>query len=216
MALSKDSEILLDKLWDHITELHAEWKTLLQLFAASPAQGDCLKRVAGAFFDTVYRTLIRDILLGVSRLTDPMATSGKDNLVLERLQTLPEVEADEALSANVAAGLADVKAKAASIRDYRNKYLGHLDLAASLGPERDVLPGIKRQDIDGVLNGISDLFNLIEQNLRQRTVMFDEVSIIGGAKALLQHLEDAQAWRRVPAVERRRLSQLNQGSKGEA
>lgn len=204
MTLSPDSEKLVDALWKHITELHAEWKSLLHLFGVSQAQSDSLNKVAGAFFDTVYRTLIRDILLGISRLTDPLSTVGKDNLVLERLAALPEVQADSALSSKVAAKLREVKVKAASIRDYRNKYLAHLDLAASLGPGSDVLPGIKRQDIDAVLEGFADLFNLIEQTLRDSTVMFKEVSIHGGPQSLLRHLQDAQSWRALPFAERRR------------
>lgn len=168
MPLSPESEKVVEALWKHITELHAEWKSLLQLFGVSQAQSDFLNKVAGAFFDTVYQTLIRDILLGISRLTDPLSTAGKDNLVLERLATLPEVQADSALSTKVAVKLSEVKGKATSIRDYRNKYLAHLDLAASLGPGSDVLPGIKRLDIDAVLDGFADLFNLIEQALREQ------------------------------------------------
>jgi len=207
MSLSADSEKIVVAIWNHITELHAEWKILLALFGASQAQSDFLNKVAGAFFDTVYQTLIRDILLGISRLTDPLSTAGKDNLVLERLAQLPEVVADSTLSSKVTAKLTEVKAEARPIRDYRNKYLAHLDLDASLGPGPDVLPGIKRQDIDVVLQGFSDLFNLIEQTLRGPTVIFRKVSIFGGPQDLLRHLEDAQSWRALPFEERRRLSQ---------
>lgn len=216
MALSHNSARIVDALWNHITELHAELKTLLQLFGVTQEQSDFLNKAAGAFFDTVYRTLIRDILLGISRLTDPLATAGKDNLVLARLELLPEVTADAALSAKVSAKLADVKTKAGPIRDYRNKYLAHLDLAVSIAPGSEVLPGIRRQDIDAVLEAISELFNLIEQNLRDRTVMFKDVSIIGGAESLLRHLEDAQSWRRLPPTERLRLARLKQDTKGDA
>jgi len=216
LPLSEESEKVFDALWKHITELHAEWKSLLQLFGVSQAQSDFLNKFAGAFFDTVYRTLIRDILLGISRLTDPLSTARRDNLVLERLATLPEVQEDSALSSKVAAKLSEVKAKATSIRDYRNKYLAHLDLEASLGSGSDVLPGIRRQDIDAVLDGFADLFNLIEQALRGSTVMFNEVAINGGPESLLRHLEDAQSWKGLPLAERRRLRQASGSRKADA
>ena len=63
MALSSDSERIVDAIWNHIAELHAEWRILLELFGATQAQSESLNRVAGVFFDTVYRTLIRDVLL---------------------------------------------------------------------------------------------------------------------------------------------------------
>jgi hypothetical protein len=205
MALSADSEKIVEAIWNHIAELHAEWKTLIQLFGVSQAQSDFLNKKAGDFFETVHQTLIRDILLGISRLTDPLSTAGKDNLVLERLLQLPEVVANSTLSSKVAAQLIEVKAQAGPIRDYRNKYLAHLDLVASLAPGSDVLPGIARQDIDGVLESFSDLFNLIEQTLQDRTVAFKRISIHGGPEDLLKHLEDAESWQRLSFPERRRI-----------
>lgn len=207
MTLSTDSEQFIGALWKHITELYVEWNSLLRLFGVSQAQSDFLNRIAGGFFDTVYRALIRDILLGISRLTDPLSTAGKDNLVLERLVTLPEVMADSVLSSSVATKLSEVRDKASSIRSYRNKYLAHLDLAASLGPGSDVLPGIKQQDIDAVLEGFSELFNLIERSLRGSLVKFERVSIHGGPESLLKHLEEARLWRTLPRAERQRHSQ---------
>lgn len=208
MALSANSEKVIAALWHHITELHSEWKILLELFGVSQAQSDFLNKNAGAFFDTVYDTLIRDILLGVSRLTDPLSTAGSDNLVLERLALLPEVAGDTVLSSKVTTQLAAVKAQVTSIRDYRNKYLAHLDLAASLGPGSEVLPGIKRQDIDAVLQGIADLFNLI----RDTPVVFKWVTIHGGPKALLKRLQDAQSWRALPFDQRSRLKRQRKPS----
>ena len=207
MALSADSEKIVEAIWNHIAELHAEWKTLIQLFGVTQGQSDFLNKKAGAFFEIVYQTLIRDVLLGISRLMDPLSTAGKDHLVVERLAQLPEVVAHSTLSSKVTAKLSEVKAQAGPIRDYRNKYLAHLDLAASLGPGSDVLPGITRQDIDAVLEGLSHLFNLIEQSLQDRTVAFKRIWIEGGPEDLLKHLEDAESWQRLSFPERRRIGQ---------
>ncbi len=212
MALSEDSTRVVDALWNHVSELHAEWKTLMQLFGVSAEQSQHLNTVAGALFDTVYRALLRDVLLGISRLTDALKTGGKDNLVLERLQLLGEVEADAALSATVAEKIADVRVKASSIRDYRNKYVAHLDLVAALGPGSSVLPGINRSDVDAALEAMADVFNAVEQGLRDRTVMFKDISIIGGAESLLRHLEDAQSWRGLPRSKRLRLTRFVHGA----
>jgi len=172
MAISADSEAVLHSLQDYVTELHEEWKTLLALFGSGERNFELVNSTAGAFFETVYRTMIRDILLGVARLTDPLQTAGKPNLVLERLTLLPEVLAVPSIGARVAAQLADVKGKAQPFRDYRNKYLAHLDLPTSLAPVGDVLPGIQRENVDTVLDAMSTLFNMVDGPLRDRFVMF--------------------------------------------
>ncbi|MBI4537085.1 MAG: hypothetical protein HY712_03910 [candidate division NC10 bacterium] len=209
---SAESAATLDALEDYITELHEEWKILLELFAAGDETSKLLNDTAGALFETLYRVLIRDILLGVARLTDPLKTAGKDNLVLERVTLLPEVVADTALSRAAAEILDEIKALATPFRDYRNKYLAHLDLPTSLSPSGDVLPGIKRQDVDAVVTAFAKLFNRVDGPLRDRHVVFKDVTIFGGPNSLLRACDDARTWRSVPASERRKI--VERGDRG--
>lgn len=204
-GVSSESAAILEALEGYITELHSEWKTLLELFATGGETSKLLNDTAGALFDTLYRVLIRDILLGVARLTDPLKTAGKDNLVLERVAQLPEVVADTELTAAAAEALADIKSLAQPFRDYRNKYLAHLDLPTSLAPSGDVLPGIKRDDVEAILAAFAKLFNRIDGPLRDRYVLFKNVAIIGGPKNLIKAFEDSRVWRSVPRSERMRI-----------
>lgn len=210
---SLESERILDELGNHIAELHAEWKSLLELFAGNQEQSALLSRVARTAFDTLYRTLIRDIILAVARLTDPLKTVGKDNLVLARLAELPEVKADEKLAAKVMSALEEARSKAKPFRDYRHQYLAHLDLKTSLGPKSAELP-IKKQEFDAVLDAIAAMFNIVEQDLQDQTVVFKHVALHGGPKALLKALNDAESWRNIPIAERRKLLSRYPGKKG--
>jgi hypothetical protein len=157
------------------------------------------------FFGTVYKALLRNILLGIGRLTDPLSTLGKDNLVLERLCLLPEVSGDSTLSSEIKTRLNQIKSAASGVREYRNKYLAHLDLPTALGASPEVLPGVKRQDVDKILDGFADLFNLIEQKLRGSHTAFELMAIHDGPDALLTRLEDAEAFRTLPFQERQHL-----------
>lgn len=212
MGLSQPSEKIVDALGRQITELHAEWKTLIALFGTSEEQSRFLNEVAGVFFDTVYRALLRDVLLGISRLTDRPSTTGKDNLVLECLCQLPEVAADETLRSTVTEKLAEIKSNSHGIREHRHKYLAHLDLNVALDRNLDLLGGLKRRDVERVLDGIAEIFNVIEQSHRDRTVMFGHVSIHDGAETLLRHLDDARSWRALDPAERRRLMPSGRGA----
>ena len=208
MPLSSESTQVVDKLEDYITELHVEWKVLLQLFGSGDQQSKFLNRVAACFFDTTYRTFIRDIILGVARLTDPLKTGGQENLVLDRLADLSEVNADVSLKAQVTAKLAEIKTAAEPFRAYRHKHLAHLDLQVSLQDAGDILPGIKKQNLDSTLALFVELLNLIEGRLRNRAVDFKGVATPGDAQALLRNLEDAQAFRQLSAGEKDRLRKL--------
>jgi hypothetical protein len=209
--VSAESAEILDALERHITELHEEWKDLLELFAAGGETSDLLNDTAGALFETIYRVLLRDIILGIARLTDPLKTVGKDNLVLDRVPALPEVASDTVLAKAADQLLAEIKSLTAPFRDYRNKYLAHLDLPSSLAPTGDVLPGIKRQDVDAVLSAIARLFCRVDGPLRDRHVRFEDVTVLGGSGSLIKACEDARTWRSLPGSERRSLIQRGLG-----
>jgi hypothetical protein len=195
---SPESAAILDALEAYISDLHAEWKTLLELFAAGPETSKLLNDTAGALFDTLYRVLIRDILLSIARLTDPLKTAGKEHLVLERVMELPEVGGDAELAAAASSALAEIKALAGRFRDYRNKYLAHLDLPTSLAPSGDVLPSIVRAAVDAILVAFAKFFNRIDGPLRDRHVLFKDVAMHGGARSLVKALNEAQLCRSLP------------------
>ena len=132
MVVSAESHAVLSALHSYITDVHQEWKTLIELFWSGDTRAKLLHRTASGFFDTVYRAILRDVLLGIARLNDPRKTAGQDNLVLERLLHLPEVVADATLCATVMDQFAEVRQRVKLFRDYRHKYLAHLDLLTSL------------------------------------------------------------------------------------
>jgi hypothetical protein len=82
--------------------------------------------------------------------------------VLERICGLAEVVVEPVLAAAANEQLARIRAVAKPIRDYRNKYLAHLDLPTALQPTGDVIPGIKREDVDAFLEAAAWLFNRVD------------------------------------------------------
>lgn len=71
---------------DHdVIMLHAKWIVLNQLFDGSEEKVKLLNRSVSFFFGIVPRSFFKDTMLGISRLTDPSTTAGKDNLSLEKL-----------------------------------------------------------------------------------------------------------------------------------
>lgn len=207
MVVSAESEAVLSALHNYISDVHQEWKTLIELFGSGDKRTKLLHRTANGFFDTVYQALLRDVLLGIARLCDPLKTAGQDNLVLERLLGLPEVVAATELVATVTNQFTEVKAQAKPFREYRHKYLAHLDLLTSVQSVDDAA-GFKREDVESMLAAIAKLFNMVDGPLRDRYVLFDKVATGGGTGHLLVALEDAEGFAELPLRERHRLRQL--------
>ncbi len=190
---SSESIAILNALESHIFTLHIRWKTLLDLFGSGDDTVKLLHETAGAFFNTVYSILLQDILLGIARLTDPLKTKGKENLVLKRIAQLPEVAADSSLLTASNEVLQEIKLLTEPFRDYRNQYIAHLDLPKSLGPSTELLPGIKTHDIDAVLEAFARLLNLVNGSLRGQRVQFKNVMVHGGAKSIIRACKLARA-----------------------
>ncbi len=207
ILVSAESEAVLTALHGYITDVHQEWKTLIELFGSGDKKARLLSRTASGFFDTVYWALLRDVLLGIARLTDPLKTGRQDNLVLERLLKLPEVVADATLCTTATKQFEEVKEQAKPFRDYRHKYLAHLDLLTSV-QVTDATAGIKREHVEPMLASIAKMFNTVDGPVRDRYVLFDRVATLRGTDHLLVALEDAEAFAELPSRDRHKLRKL--------
>src|SRR5262245_42773346 len=76
---------LFHKLDDHVVWAWLKWKQFEGLFG-SPESVALLNEAAPAFFSLLQRTLLQDLVLHVSRLTDRPRVAGKETLSLERLR----------------------------------------------------------------------------------------------------------------------------------
>jgi len=86
-VLNKNIEIMGNRLGSIFTELeneliwlHHKWDQYLKLFGRSEKQIIILNETANGFFGLVQMVLFEDIILHISRLTDPSKTFGKKNL----------------------------------------------------------------------------------------------------------------------------------------
>ncbi len=181
--VSPDSIALLDALAACTINLSKTWNMLLGLFGAGERTEILLNDTAGAFFESIYQVLMRDFVFSVSALTDPTKTAGKNNLVIAQVCQLPEVIANRTLAAEVARLLEQVRLRVGSLRDYRNKYVAHLDLERFRASDDRLR--FDAGDMEAVLHAIGDLLNHIDGVLRGRRTMFEDEAGYGGVETLL-------------------------------
>ncbi|KAB2757955.1 hypothetical protein F9K81_11415 [Brucella anthropi] len=134
-------------------DLHLIWKQFSNLFCKGKERVDLLNRCGANFFYTVDRLFFQAAILSICRLSDPTRTLGKSNLTV--LSYADIVSADD--KSEIDALLDDLKTKTEFARDWRNRHIGHNDLALLLGTSAP----LKEATIDDVENSIDAIFAVI-------------------------------------------------------
>lgn len=177
---------------DEILILHFKWHIFCTLYVDEETVV-LLNESDPVFFSVHQSILLDDIILTISRLTDPPGTGNRENLTLERLaegyiSTFPRLRTDlEEL-------LALVKANCEFARVNRNRRVAHTDLQTYLQQPLTLLPVINREKIEEALLSVRSFMDRVESYLG--TEMCYELSFeTSGARSLIGCLEDAEAYR---------------------
>src|SRR6266545_2453164 len=141
-------DIARKRLWDELVNLHHAWEQYLKLYAHSEDRVKLLNASVRSFFAGLQRLLIRDVILSVSRLTDPPHSRGKANLVLSTMLDDPRLADRPQLKNQLESEISEVRKMAGPVRKHRNTYVAHLDHATAVGTSVDPLPGVTRGLVD--------------------------------------------------------------------
>jgi hypothetical protein len=134
----------------------------------------------------VQDTLFEDVLIHISRLTDPPKSAGKSNLTLRQLPAF----VTGLLRQDVDKLLAECEANCAFARDWRMRRIAHNDLDLALGDPRAVpLAPASRRAVNEALKSIAALLNAVEMHYKKSTVVY-ELHPLGNAESLLYVLRD--------------------------
>ena len=152
-----------EALWQEITWLHAMWNAFHELYATSESNVELLNQSAPGFFSMCRYVLLRDILLGISRVTDPAQTGKKDNLSLERLANHIDQSTHSQLKAEIEQDLAVAKDRCSFARESRNRVIAHNGLLAILHGPANPLPEITKQKIEEALQIICEIMNKVKR-----------------------------------------------------
>jgi hypothetical protein len=178
-AMGKDLGELFSDLADEFVWARLKWQEYEALFD-SPDKVELLNEAAPAFFGSLQRTLLDDILMHLCRLTDRATVSGQDTLSLEQLlKAIP----DSTLVASLDPLLADVKEKTKPARTFRNKRGAHTDLKVVRGEK--VLPGISRAEVRDALTSIHTLLEKVREHYKLSPESFQVIEALGGVDTVL-------------------------------
>ena len=124
-----------------------------------------LNAAGGAFMWDVQQMLWRDLLLHVTRLTDP-ATMGKHkNLSVQALPPFcerPELQAKyPELQVEVKALVDSAVTAAAAPRDWRNRQISHTDLRLAIDPDAESLAPTSLEQVQAALDAVHAVIQTI-------------------------------------------------------
>ena len=183
-----------DPLYQDICWLQAKWIVFRQLYAADPKNVELMNASAPTFFRIYEDLSANDILLTISRLTDPRRTFSGDNLSLPQLVSRVDSQAHPALHAELTQLLSEAAEKCAFARTLRNKLLAHNDLASKLQTNVDPLPKVTLVKIEDALRAIKKIMNHVEQYFENSSVLFDELALRDDGNTVLNRLRDAKEY----------------------
>jgi len=176
-----------DALADDLAWLQLKWGQYRELFGTSPQRIDLLNSAAGMFFRILQDTLWEDTLLHLARLTDPPGAGAKRNLTV---RALPDLFHDTALRSRVETLVDEAVRATAFARDWRNRHIGHRDLALALDMNATPLSPASRADVTAALGALHSVFNDITEALFDSTLADDIIAPPTGAEALLYVIRD--------------------------
>jgi hypothetical protein len=158
-AMGPELGRLYHRLWNECAWIHWKWSEFNELFGENPKRIELLNECAPQFFSLIQQSLWEDILLTISRLTDPATSPGrKQNLSLTALTQFVATEICPELQSLIETAAQ----KAAFARDWRNRRIAHRDLNVALQQSSTPLAPATRAGVRECLAAIAAVLNVIE------------------------------------------------------
>lgn len=142
-----------------------------------------LNAIGGRLFRDVQQLFWNDLMLRLTRLTDPKGRPRKRNLTVRRL---PELCKDPALKEEVRELVQEAVSAADFAREWRNRRISHADLDRAIDPSPEPLAEANLRKAKTALDAVHSVLNTISVRLLGTGIMND-VTVRPRARAFLAH-----------------------------
>jgi hypothetical protein len=185
-------------LFQEVSHLHRKWGIFCQLYASGDDVIALLNNAAAGFFRVCQDLLADDVILTISRLTDPKQTFRKDNLSLEQLVHSIDAGKYPKLRDEIEQLYAELKDKCNFTKDHRDKRIAHNDLSTKLQAKVTPLPSPTKRDVEDALGSIRNVMNAVPKyfhNADIATVNYIRlVTSPGDGTKIISRLREAEAF----------------------
>jgi hypothetical protein len=134
------------------------------LFADTEEKIHILRETAPYMFGVIQIALFNDIILYLTRLTDPKKNGKHENLVLEQLLEHSDIKTKPELLDELKIQIIALTEKCESCRTNRHKSIAHQDLTHAL-TQSSPYSGISLEDIKELLDMVNKFMDTVNHNL---------------------------------------------------
>ncbi len=186
--LGTDFGSLFNSLYNEITWLTFRWIEFVELYGTKETRLELMNRSAPFLFFTIQKVLWENLLLGISRITDPPISMGKRNMTLT---AIPTFLTDDNFKKEIENDLKELMVESMFCRDWRNRWIAHLDY--ELATDRDNAKPLEtgtRKKLKIAIKRIHSIYNKVEFEYLETTTGFEYLKSDRGAISLLYRIED--------------------------
>lgn len=157
--VNPDLENVLKAVFDQVVQLRVRWKIYCQLFDSGPANIELLNKSGSLVFSLFQKLILDDVIMSLSRLTDPKESCGNENASILNLVE----KAKECLSETACAGVKDsikeLDKHVLKFRKHRHKRLAHADLNHKL--DKSALASINHDELEKAMKTLQEIFTKV-------------------------------------------------------
>lgn len=160
--MENDLKAAFEQAQEELTHLHYRWIMYVQIFGTNSHRIDLINKTASNFLSEFQWLVIDNMVLSLSKFTDPAKMRGNSNLSFPYIVKEIEKNDKNNISEELKETLGNLNESVEHFRQIRNKRIAHNDLAVSLESKNSPLPGVSRADINKALKLAGNFLNKIQ------------------------------------------------------
>ena len=190
--MASDLESVLNAVNSQAIQLSFRWKIFCQLFDSGPENIQLLNKSGSNVFWLFQRLVLDDVMLSLSRLTDPDKSFGNENASVRNIVTKAKACLPVSTIAKVETLVSELDKHVLNIRQHRNKALAHADLGHALSVS--ALPAVTYDELEKAMKTLQVIVSMVASEGFQWTTHYDPIIPYGsGGDSLLKVLKRGHA-----------------------
>lgn len=178
------------KIYNDFFWLLYKWNEYLELFGKSHKRIELLNESTSMFFYMIQSTLVSDIVISISRLTDPIKTGKNRNLTF---MLIPEMIADKEVKEALNNKLADINNEMKTVRNSRNEKYAHSDFETNMNGKPTLL---YEPSIQTVIDKLYDVLKYVYEEIFDSYLVKEIIAPYTGAVTLMTLLREGINFRK--------------------
>jgi hypothetical protein len=189
IPISNDARGIYEQLYSQVSLLTFNWLTYKKLFSVDQEQIDLLDRTGRSFFQAYHDTLLNDVLLSLSRITDNPKSAKGARISLRRLLLHLDLNVDPVFTSKFKTLIEQAEQDCVPVRQHRNKQVAHLSLDTVVNSRLNPLPDLNVKQIDDALGKVQKALILYSLTVLDESHLFEPIQAVRDATSLLFFLQ---------------------------